>query len=75
MFSLETIPEGYRVWKDKIFLFAVIATKHQDQKLKTNAGGVVWSPMEKKDWHIHLTNPNVSVDDLKAVTAVLPSEA
>jgi hypothetical protein len=69
----EPILEGYRVYLDKIFLQAILYTKHHTGL--TRNGGVIYEPMEKESWSIHWTSPSLSVDVVKAVAATLPLEA
>lgn len=70
-YKLETIPTGYRVWKDTIFLLAVITTKDYRGLVRNGVG--IFEPMVQDGWSIHFTSPAMSLDDLKAVTAILPT--
>lgn len=70
--KLERLPNGYRVYRS-VFLLAVITTK---QHTDLNRGGViVWEALPPENWSIHWTSPAMSLEDLKAVAAVLPTEA
>lgn len=87
MIKLEKIPEGYRVFKDDVFLVAVITTKQNYQGKGSKhtlsveevdlhvKGAVIKEPLSPESWSIHLTSPHVSFDDFKAITAALPTEA
>jgi hypothetical protein len=68
----EQIPEGYRAWKGALLL-AVLRTAHD--KGLARGGAVVWEAMDPPDWRLHLTSPELSVDDLRALAAGVPRQA
>lgn len=73
MFTFVPIPEGFRIYKDKILLCGILSTNQVDQELVKPGGGVVWKEMPRASWNIHWTSPQMSLDDLKAVLSGVPT--
>ena len=71
--TLESIPLGYRVWGDKIFLLANIETKHDKGLVRD--GTPIMEAMPEASWHIHFTSPHQSLDVLRAIVLAIPATA
>jgi hypothetical protein len=70
---LERTIDGYRFWKDKIFLLAVVTTRHFQGLARNNA--YIYEPMPRSSWRVNLTSPSTSIGDWELITKNLPAEA
>lgn len=75
--TLEQIELGYRVWKGKSddfdgFLLGNIVTKQFGGR--DEQGNPIFRALDKKHWGIHFTSPHMTLDEIRAVCAVLPTE-
>jgi hypothetical protein len=70
---LEEIPEGARVYRDKVFLEAVLRVRHHTGQHKQVREGrdtvnqMVWDPLHPSQYSLHFTSPEVNVDLLRAI--------
>lgn len=49
--------------------------KTADLEKEKPARPVFWEPLPKESWAIHFSSPNMSLQDLRDVIAVIPTEA
>src|SRR5271156_5976051 len=86
--DLDKKVDKYRVFRGRSedfggFSLANITTKHHrgpedtpEGQVGTSRGGdVVYDPLPRKDWRLHFTSPEMTLEEVAAIVAAYPQEA
>jgi hypothetical protein len=70
--TAEPTVNGYRLFNGP-FLVATVNTLH-DKGLRRD-GAVIYEPLPRESWTVHLCAPSLSVADLQTIAASIPETA